>query len=154
MQTAQNLSQQQMITWAKIAALPAHAVYLDAGSRELIRAKSPNALAAGRMAFRKSIVETPMVRTVQNLQRSMAEDTVRNEYLLHMKVHEWLATSSAPVEPDQLNSKVYAELFLTPDSDPWLGLVPRDSFTALENEGLVQPSGKSPQVQVSSRPSF
>jgi len=142
------------LTWAKIAALPAHAVYLDAGPRELIRAKNPSALAAGRVAVSKSIVETPMVRTIQNLQRSIAEDTVRNEYLLHTKVHEWLATSSAPVEPDQLNSKVYAELFLTPDSDPWLGLVPRDTFTALENEGLVQPANRLPQAQVSARPTF
>jgi len=141
-------------TWAKIAALPAHAVYLDAGSRELIRAKNPDALAAGRMAFSKSIVETPMVRIVENLQRSIAEDTVRNEYLLHTKVHEWLADSSAPVDADQLNSKVYVELFLTPESDPWLGLVPRDTFTALENNGLAQPAGKLPKAEASARSPF
>ena len=28
---------------------------------------------------------------MQNLQRSIAEDTVRNEYLFHAKIHEWLA---------------------------------------------------------------
>jgi hypothetical protein len=55
---------------------------------------------------------------------------------------------------DQLNAKVYAELFLTPDSDPWLGLVPRDTFTALEDDGLVQPTGKLSRTQVSVRPSF
>ena len=140
--------------WAKIAALPAHTVYLDAGSRELIRAKNPSALAAGRVAVSKSIVETPLVRTIQNLQRSIAEDTVRNEYLLHTKIHEWLANGSAPADADPLNAKAYAELFLTPDSDPWLGLVPRDTFTALENDGLVQPTGKLPNAQVSARPSF
>jgi hypothetical protein len=41
-----------------------------------------------------------------------------------------------------------------PDSDPWLGLVPRDTFTGLENDGLVQPKGNLPQAQVSARPSF
>ena len=69
--------------------------------------------------------------------------------MLHTKIHEWL--SSAPSDADQLNSKVYAELFLTPDSDPWLGLAPRDTFTGLENNGLVQPTGNLPQAQVSAR---
>jgi hypothetical protein len=142
------------MTWAKIAALPGHAVYLDAGSRELIRAKNPDALAAGRLAVSKSIAETPMLRTIQNLQRSIAEDTVRNEYLLHTKMHEWFVHGSAPTDADQLNAKVYAELFLTPDSDPWLGLVPRDAFTALENNGLVRPTPTLPQAQASARPSF
>jgi hypothetical protein len=64
-----------------------------------------------------------------------ASFAVRNEYLLHAKIHQWL--SSAPAEAHQLNAKVYAGLFLTPDSDPWLGLVPRDTFTGLENDGLV-----------------
>jgi hypothetical protein len=32
---------------------------------------------------------------------------------------------------------VYAELFLTPSSDPWLGLVPEGAYTALTNGGLT-----------------
>jgi len=31
---------------------------------------------------------------------------------------------------------VYAELFLTPSSDPWLGLLP-GAYTGLENDGVV-----------------
>jgi hypothetical protein len=38
---------------------------------------------------------------------------------------------------DQLNERVYAELFLTPSSDPWLGLVTPDVYTALDNGGVV-----------------
>ena len=34
--------------------------------------------------------------------------------------------------------RVYAELFLTPSSDPWLGLVPSDTYTALRDGGLTQ----------------
>jgi len=68
------------------------------------------------------------------MERSISEDTVRNEYVLHRQIHEWLATTSAPV--DALNARVYAELFLTPDSDPWLGLLPGDAYAALENDGL------------------
>jgi hypothetical protein len=39
---------------------------------------------------------------------------------------------------DELDSRVYAELFLTPDSDPWLGLVSPETYLALE------PSGPAP----------
>jgi predicted DNA-binding protein (MmcQ/YjbR family) len=34
--------------------------------------------------------------------------------------------------------KVYAELFLTPGSDPWLGLFVPDAYTGLENGGVVK----------------
>ena len=93
-----------------------------------------------------------MLRVIRNLERSLAEDTVRNEYVLHAKIHEWL--SSAPADVDQFSAKVYSELFLTPDSDPWLGLVPLDTFSALENDGLVHSTGKSPQAQVAPRATF
>jgi hypothetical protein len=126
--------------WQKIAALPAHVVYLDRGARELIFAKNPDAFAAGRIAVSKAVAETPLLRSINKLQCSIAEDTVRNEYLLHAKIHDWLATGTAPNDLDALNAKVYAELFLTPDSDPWLGLVPRDTIAGLDNNGIVQPT--------------
>ena len=37
-----------------------------------------------------------------------------------------------------LNKRVYAELFLTPDSDPWLGLVPADTYSALQDDGMSE----------------
>jgi hypothetical protein len=125
-------------TWAKIAALYQEDAMLDANSVSLIRAKTMNAQDAMRLALSKARVEDPMLKTVQNLQRSIAEDTVRNEYTFHAKIHEWLATAGTPREVDAFNRRVYAELFLTPDSDPWLGLAPADTFSALENGGLVQ----------------
>ena len=96
----------------------------------LIRVNTMNAQDAMRLALSKSRVEDPMLKTVQNLQRSIAEDTVRNEYTFHAKIHEWLAAPGAAHEVDSLNRRVYAELFLTPDSDPWLGLVPNNTFSA------------------------
>jgi hypothetical protein len=51
-------------------------------------------------------------------------------------MHAWFANGSAPREIEALNARVYAELFLTPDSDPWLGLLPPDTFAALENGGV------------------
>ena len=54
----------------------------------------------------------------------MTLDTVRNEYLLHRRIHERFAEGDPPetADVDALNEWVYAELFLTPSSDPWLGL--------------------------------
>jgi hypothetical protein len=64
-------------------------------------------------------------------------DTVRNEYQLHRKIHKWFLAGEAPADFDALNERVYAELFLTPSSDPWLGLAPSDAYTALESGGLT-----------------
>ena len=122
--------------WTKIAALHKDDAVLDTHSVALIRAKTRPAGEAMRLALSKARVEDPMLKTVQNLQRSIAEDTVRNEYLFHAKIHEWLAAPGVARKVDALNRRVYAELFLTPDTDPWLGLVPNDTFSALENGGL------------------
>jgi hypothetical protein len=124
-------------TWTAIAALHADDARLDAASVNLMRAKHPQAALAGRRAMTKRVVEDPLLRVVANFQASIALDTVRNEYLLHRRIHEWLA--AAPLTPDLnvFNERVYADLFLTPSSDPWLGLVPADTYTALENDGVV-----------------
>jgi hypothetical protein len=140
--------------WAGIAALHQEEAVLDQNSLALIRAKTRPAGEAMRLAFSKRVVEDPMLKTVQNLQRSIAEDTVRNEYTFHAKIHEWLATTGAPREVDALNRRVYAELFLTPDNDPWLGLAPADTFSALENGGLVQRSkiqNPKSKIQINSK---
>jgi hypothetical protein len=124
-------------TWASIAALHSEQARLDQASRALLMAKAPSALTAGRLTASKIAIENPVLRQIRNLERSISEDTVRNEYLFHAKIHEWLATAPASQNLDAFNSKVYAELFLTPDSDPWLGLAQPDICTALENNGLV-----------------
>ena len=75
-------------------------------------------------------------RALRNLERAVALDSVRNEFVLHSKIHEWFANGVAPTDLAALNGRVYAELFLTPASDPWLGLFPRDSYTGIENDGV------------------
>ncbi len=124
--------------WRQVAALHAGAATLDAASLQLIRAQNPNALQAGRLAVTKARIEDPLVRLVANLQADIALDTVRNEYQLHRRIHIAFAAGQgivAGVNP--LNEWVYAELFLTPSSDPWLGLAPADTYTALPNGGVV-----------------
>jgi len=124
-------------TWAKIAALHAADTRLDASSRAVILSKAGGAVAANQVTTSKRDIEDPTVRMIRNFERSVAEDTVRNEYLFHSQIHEWFVRNQAPANLDELNEKVYAQLFLMPRSDPWLGLVPADTFSALDNGGLV-----------------
>jgi hypothetical protein len=122
--------------WTKIAARAEHGVELDQSTRKLIRQENP-AAAAGALAVTKRVVEDPILRLVRNLQSSIALDSVRNEYTLHRQVHGWFAAGAIGADIEQLNERVYAELFLTPSSDPWLGLAEADAYTALENGGVT-----------------
>lgn len=127
--------------WTKLATLHADDARLDHGSRTLIAAQHPDAARAAMLTASKVNVERPLVRLVANFERSIAEDTVRNQYLFHRKLHEWLADSKQPrltSDVTELNERVYAELFLTPSSDPWLGLVPADTYSALQNDGVAR----------------
>ena len=68
----------------------------------------------------------------------MALDTVRNEYLMRIKLYAWMLQDRGRSDLDSFNDKVYAELFLTPASDPWLGLFTADTYMALEDGGVVR----------------
>jgi hypothetical protein len=127
-------------TWQRIAFLHSDQSVLDLSSTRLIQFKqpTPTAAQAAPLTVSKAGIENPMVRMLRNLQHSIAEDTVHNEYQMHSQIHEWLATGFAPQNLEALNSRIYAQLFLTPKSDPWLGLAPADAFSALDNGGLVQ----------------
>lgn len=122
--------------WSKIAARAEHAVELDQSTRKLIRRENP-AAKAGALAVTKRQVEDPILRLVRNLESSIAVDSVRNEYTLHRQLHGWFAAGAIGTDVEQLNERVYAELFLTPSSDPWLGLTEGDVYTALENGGVA-----------------
>lgn len=123
--------------WEAVAAFYADSATLDDASRRLIREKTITAEQAARMAFSKSRVEDPLLAMVQNFQGAIALDTARNEHLLHRKIHRWFIAGITELnDPDALTSLVYAELFLTPDEDPWLGLVPADTYSALDHGGL------------------
>jgi hypothetical protein len=45
---------------------------------------------------------------------------------------------------EAFNKRVYTNLFLTPDFDAWLGLVPDDTYTALEKDGCACDKGAPP----------
>ncbi|HVT29601.1 MAG TPA: hypothetical protein VHE81_16410 [Lacipirellulaceae bacterium] len=130
--------------WNAIARLHRPEVRLDGSSIEVMKREAPAARVAARLTASKAQVENPVLRMVRTFEESIALDTVRNEYLLHRRVHEMLArTASGSMDFDALNEWVYADLFLTPSSDPWLGLAPPDVYTALENGGCVVPKARA-----------
>lgn len=80
---------------------------------------------------------TTLARILSKFEESVALDTVRNEYRMHTKLYAWLAADRGRSDLSTFNEKVYAELFITPSSDPWLGLMQPDVYTALENAGVI-----------------
>ena len=79
--------------WQAIANLHREDVQLDESSVAVMRQEFPRAAVAGQLAETKRQVEDPVLRMVRTFEDSMSLDTVRNEYLLHRRVHERLAES-------------------------------------------------------------
>jgi hypothetical protein len=124
--------------WRAIAALHADEAALDDASRRLIMTENPTAVAAAAVAETKRRVEmSAIARIFANLQSSVAIDTVRNEYELHTQIHQWYLNGDVGPDITDLNRRVYADLFLMPDSDPWLGLGAPDAYTGIRNAGVV-----------------
>ncbi|HLO89412.1 MAG TPA: hypothetical protein VK203_30995 [Nostocaceae cyanobacterium] len=115
-------------TWDRIAGLYYIENGLDKNSIALIRAKK----------FQAAKDANGLSDVVRSFERSMAMDTVRNEFMLHRQIHQWFVEGNETNNVNNLNEKVYAELFLTPSSDPWLGLAPTDAYSAIDNDGLVE----------------
>ena len=113
--------------WKKIAQLHSSLAVLDGRSISLIKRQNP------------ALSNEQMERLLRKFQDLIALDMVRNEYMLHSTLYMWLMRDPARGDVEKLNEKVYESLFLTPNSDPWLGLFSADVYTALDNGGIVKP---------------
>ena len=120
--------------WTKIAQLHLTDAQLDSRSIGLIKRQTHKALSANS----PNAADQNLAALIDKLQRNIALDTVRNEYLMRTKLYAWLLDDPARTDLEKLNRKVYAELFLTPASDPWLGLFSPDVYIALQNGGVVR----------------
>ena len=107
--------------WARLARLYQNRVYLDQGSLNVMQRKLPASVS--------------MPNVVNSFERTIAQDTVRNEYIFHAQIHNWFANgefmNSDASALTALNRRVYDQLFLTPASDPWLGLVNDNVYTGI-----------------------
>lgn len=113
--------------WKKMAQFHASDAILDSNSIALIKRQNP------------ALTGEDLARLLKNFQELLALDTVRNEYLMHTELYTWLMRDPIRDDLEKLNEQVYAKLFLTPRSDPWLGLLSADVYTALDNGGVVKP---------------
>ena len=113
--------------WRKISQLHSSNAVLDERSISLIKRQNP------------ALTDQEFAGLLKKFQELIALDTVRNDYLLHSKLYTWLVRGPVRDDVEKLNEQVYAKLFLTPGSDPWLGLFSTDVYTALDNGGVVKP---------------
>lgn len=121
-------------TWKRIALQHIDEAKLDDRSISLIRRQTAALIA--NVDKRGLSAESALKNLIQKLELNIAMDTVRNEYMLRTKLHAWLAVDPARFDIDAFNEKVYASLFLTPRSDPWLGLFSPEIYTALDRGGV------------------
>jgi hypothetical protein len=110
--------------WRTIAGLHAEDATLDEATRALMSFKDP--------ALRGASLQG----AVTALERAISEDTVRNDYVFRSRIHRWLAAGAVSSDVGSLNEKIYAELFLTPSWDAWLGLRPVGSYSGIDNDGV------------------
>lgn len=114
--------------WEKLAALHADQARLDRNSLRLMARKMGGGTASAQF----------VAPVAQKFEAAMALDTVRNEYLLHSQLHQWFMQRFETQTVDRLNEQVYTSLFLTPSNDPWLGLLPKDDFSGIDQNGVVR----------------
>lgn len=118
--------------WKKLAGLYQDRAGLDARAEKLVAAKSKAFLE--RVAGDKAA--QALARRLDALRALIAEDSAKNDLALRPVVRSWLA-ANAGESFDTLNRRVYSELFLTPASDPWLGLLSPSVYAAIDGEGIV-----------------
>lgn len=120
-------SQMNLDDWKKLAQIYAGGTRLDAQSIGFIR----------RQNARTGLSEQEFSALFRNLENFIALDTARNDFLFHPKLYQWL-NNWANSDLEAFNSRVYAEIFKTPDSDKWLGLYSTDVYTALDGNGIIK----------------
>jgi hypothetical protein len=115
-----------------LAVADRHPERLDAQSRALMRRLSPTDWSAEP----SPLDDAGFDRLVAAFERQLAADTALNYYRWGFEIHRWFADGSAPAGLEALNRRVYAELFLTPADDAWLGMATRGAFLGLPGDGI------------------
>ena len=115
--------------WKKLSKLYAGTTRFDAASIAFIK----------RQNKQTGLTDAEFAGLLSKLTEYVALDTTRNDFLFHTQIYGWLnARRSKPLELENFNSRVYAELFKTPDSDKWLGLYETNVYTALDGGGIIK----------------
>jgi hypothetical protein len=73
---------------------------------------------------------------IARLKRTIVADTALDQLKLRPQIARHIIEARGHIDFASLNTWVYAEVFHTPKSDPWLGLLPRTDFTGLPGDGV------------------
>lgn len=114
--------------WDKLAKLYSPDLRIDANTIAMIR----------RQNARTGLTEDEFKAMLAKLDKFVALDTTRNDFLFHTKIYEWLNRGRGNGDLENLNSQVYDKIFQTPDHDKWLGLYSSDVYTALDGNGIIK----------------
>lgn len=114
--------------WSKLAGRYSPNLNIDQNSVAFIR----------RQNAKTGLTEAEFAALFAKLNNFVALDTTRNDFLFHSKLYEWLNQGRGDDDLEQLNSRVYAQIFQTPDYDKWLGLYSNDVYTALDGNGIIK----------------
>ncbi len=113
--------------WQKLSEIYSPSPALDDPSTAIIR----------KQTVKTGLTEAEFDRMFAKLRSFVGLDTTRNDFLYHTRLYEWL-NADPTADLEMFNSRVYAEIFKTPDSDKWLGLYSTDVYTALDGNGLTK----------------
>jgi hypothetical protein len=110
--------------WSTIARMHFMDANIDRSTEALMSFKDPT-LTAGNLQLATSA-----------LKQAIAEDTVRNEYIYRVRIRGWFSSGRVSLDVTSLTEKIYAELFLTPGWDAWLGLRSTGAYSGIDGDGL------------------
>lgn len=114
--------------WNKLAKLYSPSLKLDDNSIAFIR----------RQNAKTGLTEDEFKALFAKLGSFIALDTTRNDFLYHAKLYEWLNEGRGNNDLESFNSRVYDQIFQTPDYDKWLGLYSPNVYTALDGNGIIK----------------
>jgi hypothetical protein len=119
-------SQLGLNDWRKLAAVHAPDAKIDGNGLAFIRRQVGNTVSKEQFAG-----------LVKNLEDFAALDTTLNDYIFRTRIFSVLSENNND-RLEQINERIYAEIFLTPRSDEWLGLYSPDVYTALDGNGIIK----------------
>ncbi|QDT02998.1 hypothetical protein K227x_13770 [Rubripirellula lacrimiformis] len=102
-------------------------------------AVQPLAEAAMITTVGKAVAEAPLLRAIPAENPLTARDTVLNLFVLQTCIDDHFSTAKDILDVPQLTSWIYADVFLMPLDDPWLGLSLPPRIVALRNGGRIEP---------------
>jgi hypothetical protein len=74
---------------------------------------------------------------IARLEQTLVADSALNQLRLRPQIANEIVRRGGRTDFASLNAWIYAEVFRSPRQDEWLGLLPRDVFTALPGDGVV-----------------